>query len=463
MKFSFFSFNWLGSKERAQKKEEIALKQRELDLKEKKLNKKEPDALQKEFIEQTLKAPIKPYASVRLIGNTCLVVMRDGTILSNNDPTLLGRVRQAQNEEEIIEMFVKYEKREVKQKEIEEAALVATNLEALRGHEDFDVKGEQVYLKGISLPLPPVVVASFIELVEKMEAVWDDEENGCISCEIDELEEQYQALKCFWLKLCLNGREQSRQDLLSFCRENDVRITKNGNLILYRNIVAIGKVDKPFTKFISQQYFRIKGNKKSPKNYWVWAEDDGSYRLISENFKSDGIGNNAGNLHDLYVDLPNHKENKYTSWNNKGKHEINIGSIYRIGDKDINLDNGLCAAGGIHAANVNYDYSGFGDTKVVVLVSPSKAITVPTGDRGKLRTTEMFVACLNDKEYGEHFSEEDLLAFDEEYNHLSIEELEKSLENKSFEAISVKDEVSPLTPLDMENVKTMLKERVVKI
>lgn len=99
----------------------------------------------------------------------------------------------------------------------------------------------------------------------------------------------------------------------------------------------------------------------------------------------------------------------------------------------------------------------------MVLVSPSKAITVPLSDRGKLRTTEMMVCCINDKPIGEHFSEEDLSAFDEEYNHLSIQELEESLAGKSFGAISVKDETSPITVIDMSNIRDMLSQRIVNI
>lgn len=464
-KFSFFSFEWLSSKEREQRKEEIALRKAEI------VRQEQPKAnfgdtvqptLQQEFKAQGLKFDIpKPFKSCRLLGTTVLVVLNDGTTLTKDDPSILGAVRACQNEEEVLQLFIhrQYEREEDRR----EAELVWKNSEILRGREDFIVEGENVFLKGVGLAMPPIVVASFIEILEKLEGIWDSLDEGCMSCDAEELEESFEALKVFWLKLCLNGREQSREDLLLFCRKNDVRITRNGNLILYRNIVALGNLQKPLTEFISQQYFRIKSFKKSPKNYWVWAEDGGTFRLITEDWTDSGVEKNLGSLYDLYVDLPNQEENKFTSWNNRGKHEINIGSIYRIEEGEINLDNGICAAGGLHAANVNYDYSGFGDTKIVVLVSPSKAITVPTGDFGKLRTTEMFVCCINDRPYGEHFSEGDLSAFDEEYNHLSVYELEESIDNKSFEAISVKEEVSPLTAMDMQSIRNMLCERIVKV
>ena len=459
MGFKLFDFSWLKSNERLEL-ERLREEKRRAELKE------AVEDFQKTIRIGELYNELKPFKSCRLLGDTVLVVLRDGTTLSKEGPELVGKVRQAQSEEEILQLFMITQKQETKEEDnTEERELVRKNLSVLEGNEDFIVKGENVYLKGVSLAIPPIVLASFIELLEKMDSVWDalDQQEGCISCDIDELEDQYQALKAFWLKLCLNGRDQSREDLLAFCKENDVRITKNGNLILYRNIVSLKNTDKAYTEFVSQQYFKVKSYKKSPKNYWVWIEDDGSYKLINQDWASDGIGSNKGNLYDLYQELSTHVGNKYTSQHNKGKYEINVGGIYKIDEGEINLNNGVCHSGGLHAANVNYNYNGYGDTPVVVLVSPSKAITVPLSDRGKLRTTEMFVCCVNDKPIGEHFSEEDLSAFDEEYNHLSIEELEESLRNKSFEAISVVNKVSPITVIDMANICNLLKDRIVEI
>lgn len=462
-KFSFFSFDWLGSKER-KKLEKLRKEKEQRELKEQ-FDKEQMDQFIKTFDAAHISFEnLKPFKSCRLIGETVLVVLHDGTTLSKEGAELLGKVRQAQSEDEIIELFTVVHKKEpdASRENQGQKELVSQNLEIFKGHVDFEIKDEEVYLKGVNLALPPVVCASFIELLEKLGNQWEILDEGCESCESEDLEEKYEALKMFWLKLCLNGREESREDLLAFCLENDVRITQNGNLILYRNIVSLGH-NKAHTEFVSQQYFKVKGQKKSPKNYWVWQENDRSFKLTTQDLTSDGIGINMGNLYNLYQDLSNHPENKFTSWNSKGKYEIKIGTIYKIEEDEIDLDNGVCHSGGLHAANVNYDYSGYGDTPVVVLVSPSKAITVPLSDRGKLRTTEMFICCINDKSIGEHFSEEDLSAFDEEYNHYSIEELEESLEEKSFGAIGVKNEVSPLTVLDMENVKNMLKGRIVEI
>lgn len=112
---------------------------------------------------------------------------------------------------------------------------------------------------------------------------------------------------------------------------------------------------------------------------------------------------------------------------------------------------------------MDYNYSSFGDVPVVVLVNPSKAITVPVGEIGKLRTIEMFVACVNDKPQGVHFDEDSLLAFDEEYNNLTIKELEDAIRDKSFKSASILDEVSPITFTDLKSIKNMLSNRVIKV
>lgn len=111
---------------------------------------------------------------------------------------------------------------------------------------------------------------------------------------------------------------------------------------------------------------------------------------------------------------------------------------------------------------MDYDYSGFGDTKVVVLVNPSKAITVPKGEIGKLRTTEMFIACTNDKPQGVHFDEDALSAFDDEYYSFTLQELEEAVANKNFSNFEVKDK-KIVEGVDINKIKDLLKERVKKV
>lgn len=446
-----FKFNWFSSKER---KDYERLKTEELALNE---------DLKSIVTELKIKPelPLRPFKNLYHSDGNLTIVFNDGSVLTKTDITqdLFDSIKYAATEVDIIKLLTPEPEVLISNVVIEtkdERNLVSANLDILKDNSDFRIEGKKVYFTGVDLELPAIVVASFIEILEKLDVV-------NIQGTTDEfLNEQYIALKMFWLKLALNGIEQSREDLLNFCRKNDVRITINGNLVLYRRIVTLGDKNKTLVEFISQQYYKIKKWKKSPKNFYV-HDNDGEFSIQDEKYHRLNSDKSRGNLHDLYLDLPNMEANEFTSYHNKGKHIIRIGELYQIDESGINLNNGLCAAGGLHAAAVDYNYSSFGDTPVVVLVNPSKAITVPTGETGKLRTTEMFIAAINDKPHGEHFDEDAISYFDEEYNNITVEELEEALKNKSFKPASVEDEISPITFKDMESIKDLLKVRVKNI
>lgn len=409
----------------------------------------------------------KPYKNIFYSNNNLTVVFKDGTMLSkSNVPMLLFIcVRDAKDEVEIenllIDKIVSTEKPKHESETIEERKLVSDNLDSLIENPEFEVKGKEVYLKGVNLAMPASVIASFIELCEKLqhfaesEGVTNDE--GSVDTE-QEIVDQYQALKMFWLKLALNTLPQSREDLLTFVRKNDVRITRNGNLILYRRIVSKAGADTKLVTFISQQYYRLKKENQDTKNFAIARVGD-DYGLVDLR-DYNGIGPEPFiNLQVAYLELPTYDTNTFTAAHDRNV-DIRIGGIYKIPEDGINLNNGICAAGGLHAAAVDYDYSGFGDMPVVVLVNPSKAITVPTGETGKLRTTEMFIVCVNDKGIGEHFDESALGAFDDEYHDLSLSELEEAAKSKSFEKLSVQDTVPAVSLVDLNTIKDMLKRRI---
>ena len=59
-----------------------------------------------------------------------------------------------------------------------------------------------------------------------------------------------------------------------------------------------------------------------------------------------------------------------------------------------------------HQASKAYDYSGFGDTPILSIVSPSDVLAVPVGEVGKLRVCRWFFAMtLTEKE--QHILDED--------------------------------------------------------
>lgn len=444
---NWFKFDWFSSQEREDIKEVVA----ELKNAAQALHKAADERIP--LPTMSMDVSKKPYQKLLLSGDMITVVLSEGIVISKTaTPGLFQQVKNSTTEAEILSLLTEIAPTKAHERDRvetqEQITIVRDNLHVLRNHPDFHVDGNRAILKGVSLQLPPAVAATFIEILEKKAAGWT-------------IDEQYQALKMFWIKLALNGLEQSRNDLLRFVRENDVRITSNGNLVLYRRIVSLGNKNKKLIEFISQEYYRVKKKKKDDlSKYSIFIEEDGSYSsgvfmTIGQKF--------VGNLKEMYLELPEMLDNNYTSAHNRGQLQIKIGGIYKIPEEAINLDNGNCAAGGLHAASVDYNYNGFGDTPVVVLVSPSKAITVPLGEVGKLRTTEMFIACINDKPHGQHFDTDSLVVFDEEYNNASIAELEDAIFNRTFDVATVKDHSSPLSFTDLKNIKDMLAARVISV
>jgi len=406
---------------------------------------------------------VRPYKNIIYSCGNLTVIFDDGTVLDkmNVDKDFLSDIRACKSQKEIENLMVdRTQSTSQKSSHVieteDERQKVYCNLEVLHKHKDFVVSGNTVILKGVNLPIPTIILTSFIEILEKLEE--SRKAGKLFGLSSHDYFDQYQALKMFWLKLALNPLPQSREDLLAFCRINDVRITNNGNLILYRRVVSNITADKGYVTFISQSYYSIKSKNQDCKNYAVGKKS--GYFYTTDLRKDDFVASELiGNLQHLYLELPEYENNTFTAAHDHTV-KIKIGGIYKIDDKKINLDNGLCAAGGLHAAAVDYNYSGFGDTPVVVLVNPSKAITVPTNETGKLRTTEMFVACINDKDQGYHFDESALTSFDEEYHDFSLYELEQAASSKSFSTLSVKDNVPAISLVDLDLIKFMLKNRI---
>jgi hypothetical protein len=424
---------------------------------------KETPKTEQVFVDTTL----KPYKNIFYSNKNLTVVFKDGAMLSKSgvDHDTFYKVRDAQTEAEINTVMIDISKATENLDKVEtpqERQLVSENLEVLSKHPDFVVYGGQVTLKGVNLPMPASVIASFIEILEKQDAIplFHEISQNAIdaSQNMVDLHEQYQALKMFWLKLALNTLPQSREDLLIFCKKNDVRITRNGNLILYRRIVTKSGADTQLVTFITQNYYQIKKEGNDPREFAIAMNTDG-YILINLTTYDGSNPQPFLNLQLGYMELPTFETNSFTSAHDKNV-EIKLGGIYKIPDNKINLKNTICSAGGLHAAAVDYNYSGFGDMPVVVLVNPSKAITVPMNETGKLRTTEMFVACVNDKPIGTHFDESALSAFDSEYHDFTLFELEEAAKTKSFEKLSVQETVPAVSLVDLNTIKEMLKERI---
>ena len=348
----------------------------------------------------------------------------------------------------------------------EEIKLVSKFLGVFDNSDDFDVVGEQLYFKGIrSTPIPHIIVARFIEILQQIEDN-KTEINLFTYKSTTELNEEYNSLKMFTAKLLTSPRQESIDQVLTFCRHNNLCISKFGNIIAYRRVKEYSEVAMPkneeLLKFVKESIEKVKKWKKSPKNYWVYEDTMG--RFFCEPKYIDSFC--KGNLYELYNNQSLFQDTPvqlYSSQHSYGKYTFAIGDIYKSEEGDIDVDAGQCHSGGLHFASVNYDYSGYGSTPVVVLINPAKTITIPLNETAKGRTTEMKIACLNPNDRGVHIDYELIAKADEEYNEYTMEELQNVISQKTLVPLSVEEEVTNLSIPEVVNIKELLSKRVITI
>lgn len=348
----------------------------------------------------------------------------------------------------------------------EEMKLVSKFLGVFDNSDDFDVVGEQLYFKGIrSTPIPHIIVARFIEILQQIEDN-KTEINLFTYKSTAELNEEYNSLKMFTAKLLTSPRQESIDQVLTFCRHNNLCISKFGNIIAYRRVKEYSEVAMPkneeLLRFVKESIEKVKKWKKSPKNYWVYEDTMG--RFFCEPKYIDSFC--KGNLYELYNNQSLFQDTPvqlYSSQHSYGKYTFAIGDIYKSEEGDIDVDAGQCHSGGLHFASVNYDYSGYGSTPIVVLINPAKTITIPLNETAKGRTTEMKIACLNPNDRGIHIDYELIAKADEEYNEYTMEELQNVISQKTLVPLSIEEEVTNLSIPEVQNITELLKNRIVTI
>lgn len=337
----------------------------------------------------------------------------------------------------------------------EEKEIVSNFLDIFNDVDDFEVVGDSVYFKGIrSVEIPSLIAARFVEILNKYKPIIENLENWGKNLSLDE---EYQSLKNFTLKLLCNPIEESRNTLLNFVRSNNVAMTSSGNLILYRRVWK-KKGNDELLKFVTQQYAKIKQQKKSPKHYEVF--DDNGF-IIVQGDKRHNYNNHQGNLYDLYHNLGKEQNITYTDDYTRS-YTIQIPGIYKIKEEDIDLNkNGSCG-GLLHLANPEkFSYSGYGDTDVMCLVNPMNIARTDTSYSGKIGVSEMYICqILNGIDWDKN---QNIVNFDEEYEQLSLQEIETALRMKDLSKFSVSTEVTGLNYKELETIKNLLKNRIVTI
>jgi hypothetical protein len=485
-----FSLNWFKSR-----------KQRELEdlqheIKVKKLNKEleridapaPPSAWWNSSTEVKWSTPTvevkqeKLYLTVKMVNDVLTVVLNDGSILSKPGATAgdFNAVRNAKSELEICNIMSTQEviaERKKKEHEAERARALQAGIQILGGLDDFEVKGTSVYLKGINRTLPQLLVEEFLRIVNRHQG------NQWTLTHDDE----YLSLKRFFMWCCLNPRAEVADKLYNFLKKNSFKITKQGFFVALRNVVTLhGSTE--LVQFVSNAYNKVKAVwKKSPDKYEVYLKD-GEYSFIhiddtltteilepeewydeeiDEYVTSEGeeitvkrtdLGEFIGNLTELYLDLPNRAENRFTDAHTR-TFDIRVGRPVSMDPGACRWNTDDCGAEGLHFTADEIHYVGCGDQSVLVLINPMKVVGI---GESKGRCWEYLPIMTVPREEATeilHDLDFDTLQLDDSY---AIRELE-SLTDKAkdgFVAESRKHEfnIPHISTIEIENIVESLDE-----
>jgi len=299
---------------------------------------------------------------------------------------------------------------------------------------------------------------------------------------------------------CLNPRAEVANELYRFLTENSFRITKQGFFVALRNVVTLHGSPE-LVHFISNTYNKVKAVwGKKPKKYTVFMENN-EYKIVHENglyeTRSELIeeewcdedecyyecepyensyevpieyGEKIGNLKDLYLDLPNRHENRFTDdWTKT--FDIRIGKPVTMPMEDCNWSTQDCAAAGLHFTADQIHYVGCGDQSVLVLINPMKVVGIGEHKGRCYEYLPIMTVPRDEATEILHDNQFDTLQLDEEYAIRELENLEIKVQ-EGFVAESSKYEFNlpNVSSTDIRNIvggledmKDEIRDRVVSL
>jgi len=436
----------------------------------------------------------KPYLNVKLVNDVLTIVLSDGSILTKPNATEQDyRTAVVASKEATLfdicsDSEVSAEKRK-QEAEVKRIQSLQEGIKSLEGLDDFEIEGNSVKLAGTGRTMPQLLVERFIELVEMYEM---DPFNEVT------VDEEYQALKRFFMWCCLNPRAEVANDLYEFLNKNSFRITKQGFFVALRNVVTLhGGVE--LVQFVSNAYNKVKAVwKKSPDKYTVFLEN-GVYKLVHEDdlyneeeveccdcdgtgyiydhdnmedavcdqcdgtgIVTEGVyqenGEKIGNLTELYLDLPNRHENRFTDAHTR-TFDIRIGQVVNMPPEECNWSTADCAHAGLHFTADEINYVGCGDQSVLVLINPMKIVGI--GEHKGRCYEYLPIMTVSREESTEilHDLDFDTLELDEAFVIRELQNLaEKAKEGFIIESTKHQFNIPPMSHIQINTIVTSLEK-----
>lgn len=427
--------------------------------------------------------------SVKLVlsNNTLVAVFPDGDVWTSvGGDELFQKVKAATSKDEVrtimfpevIEKEVKQQEivaqeKEIKQKELEKekekilkevkkAELTKEHVANLVNSGEFELKDDILYMKGINIGVPKLLLEKFVQLAEKVY-------NG-VEKDIPKYELEYEALKNFWRWTSLCPNPQSREDMFKFLEKHDFKINKHGFFFAYRMVQSVTQAKKTslaHTAFVSESKTKVKTWKKGATNYDIY-QDGKNYILIDLKKKNADLkGIRLGNLEELYQGLSNAStEQIYTDAHTKS-FDIRIGKEVSMDRRSCDEYNGRDCSKGLHIGNKSFGFGGVGDTSILVLINPMNAVSIPTSETNKMRVCAYYPVSVisgGESKMKSFLENVDVLELGDEYYLEQVAKLEKMVDLNNPQELGDKKIVAPeQTQASLKAIAAAFEEEVTVI
>jgi hypothetical protein len=448
----------------------------------------------------TSTAVVKPYLNIKMVNDTLTIVLNDGNIITKSPANAddFAKAKTCTTEACLLNLVGSEEVQSERRKaeaEYEKAKAIQRGAEYLATLDQFEMKNNALYLKGINRTLPPLLVEEFLEVVGRHGNTDNDE---------------FHALHRFFMWCCLNPRAEVADKLFNFLKKNSFSITKQGFFVALRNVVTLHGGTE-LVHFVSNAYNKVKAVwKKKPDDYLVFLKD-GQYTMVAKSIFEElepctfcdengnvpcedddyddscecpecygsgtvykhceaQYGEEIGNLTELYLDLPNRAENRFTDAHTR-TFDIRIGRAVNMPMEQCRWNTDDCGAEGLHFTSDEIHYVGCGDTSVLVLINPMKVVGI---GESKGRCYEYLPIMTVPREEATeilHDLDFDTLELDESYAIRELENLaERAKEGFTAEAKKYDFNLPALSAVEvytivkgLDEIKQEISKRIVKI
>jgi len=201
-----------------------------------------------------------------------------------------------------------------------------------------------IYYKNIKVSIPKVLADKFLMAEGK----------------------EFERLIKFWGWLSLNPNPRTRENLYGWVEKNGIQLTNGGLMILYRRVVSVKPEQTDLGKFIKETYEKLKKRKKST-NQIVYQDDEGDYYISQIDYGDFSFGNlyflyhNTSIPYQVFTDA------------HTGKERYEIGKESRM-PRDKGDESAASCSRGYHSSTKGFNFSGFGDTPIVIVVNPCEVL-----------------------------------------------------------------------------------------